>query len=97
MPNDLGPLPQLRAFSLTGPAHFTLQPVVLVQIQDTKNTGPWDGLASRFTQWARENRILAIRYASSGGGSLEAYYSLEDAERIRAWLLKQGGQEDIPV
>jgi hypothetical protein len=99
MLNSLGPLPQLKAFTLTGPAHFTVQPVVLVQIQDTKDTlgGDWNGLAARFGKWSRDNKVHAVRYVSSGGGALEAYFSPEDAERIRAWLVEQGGQEEPAV
>ncbi len=93
--DGLGPLPKLKAFTLAGPATFTLQPLVRVHIQDTRDTmgSDWSGLCTRFSEWAYKNRILYVKGESSGGGAFTAYYLPADAERIRAWLAEQGGQE----
>jgi hypothetical protein len=92
--DDLGPLPQLKAFTLTGPALFAVQPLVLVRIQDTKDTlgEHWEGLGSRFMKWSGENQIPIVKFLTSGGGYFEALFLPEDAGKIMTWLLEQGGQ-----
>lgn len=97
--DDLGPLPQLKAFTLTGPAHFSVQAFVLVRIQDTKDTlgTDWQGLGARFSKWSFEQKLYATKILTSGGGYFEAMCPPEDAEKIRAWLTEQGGQDQTVV
>lgn len=91
---DLGPLPQLKAFTLTGSAQFVIQPFILIRIQDTKDTmSPEGGLGQRFIKWTGENQILIVKLITSGGGYVEALFLPEHAEKIRAWLHEQGGQD----
>jgi len=93
--DDLGPLPKLKAFTLTGPAHFAVQPLVLIRIQDTKDTlgENWEGLGLRFLKWCFEQKVYSVRTMTSGGGYFEALFLPEDADRITAWLLEQGGKK----
>lgn len=97
--DDLGPLPTLKAYTLTGPAYFAVQSLVLIRIQDTKDTMGVEGggLAQRCMLWALNNRILAVKYLTSGGGYFEALFNLEDAEKISAWLVEHGGQDQSLV
>ncbi len=95
----LDDFPTLKVYHLTGPARFSVQPLVCVRIQDTKDTygEGREGLASRFMAWCNESKTCEVRFASSGGGAVEVYFDPKDAEKIRTWLLEQGGQDETMV
>jgi len=89
----LGPLPVLKAYTLTGPATFTAEPVVWVHLQCTADTMD---LVHRLLGFMSEHNIYQEPYGSrSGGGVFSAAFKPEDAERIKAWLLEQGARQRI--
>lgn len=77
---------------------FSCLPLVAVKIRG-ESTGRFtlpndDGLVLRFMRWALEKHITPFQGQFSGGGGYLAYYSSEDAEKIHAWLSKEGAIED---
>ncbi len=88
----------LKAYTIEGPAQFTILPTTYVFIQDTKDTlKDGEGLVGRFFKWTAEQDIYpSIRGGHSGGGSHAGYYATEDAVRILAWLLEQGAVPEAP-
>jgi hypothetical protein len=78
---------------------FSTPTVVAVKIRGEGGSFPMmpndGGVIMRFQKWAIENDIFTmIPGGSSGGGGYLGYYSEEDAEKIRKWLLENGVAED---
>lgn len=87
----------LTAYTLEGPAEFELQELIWVTIQDTKDTlkeDPTESLGYKFMKWCWDQAIYSpIRAGATGGGFHYYGYPIEHAEKIRAWLLENGGVE----
>lgn len=52
------------------------------------------GLVSRLLKWMLAEQIYSVAGGTVGGGCYIEYHTAENAERIRAWLAANGGQEN---
>lgn len=79
----------LRSYRISGPAMCDVSPAVIVRIQETIETR---GILVEFLQWCMANSVFSSRYAGSttGGGFHCACYALEDAAKIKKWLIDRG-------
>lgn len=76
---------------------FQIEPMVRVEIAGELNPkGPHclrldKGLVTRFLEWQRSADVWpATRGGVTSPGLYVGFYTVKDAERIRAWLLEQG-------
>lgn len=80
---------KLRAYTLRGPALFSLTPVVWVKVQFTQDNVKV--LELEFHEFmVREKIYPEIRAGSSGGGAYSYAFTAEDAAKIKAWLVAKG-------
>jgi hypothetical protein len=77
---------------------FKLKRVIRVSITGDSRSSrllPEDGgMVARFLKWKAENGIsIAIGEEEPVPGVYVGYYSVEDAEKISAWLFAEGAKE----
>jgi len=73
---------------------FRTQPLVYIEILKAAGTPLEDnGIALLFMQWQVANKCVPIQNLWFNKGSIGGSYSVEDAEKIRAWLVEQGVEE----
>ena len=82
-------LPILKAYTLKGPAKFTVTPCVQINLQCTKDSLTLERALYAFMN---ESEIYPLFGGISGGGHHVAYYSEQDAGKIKAWLKEQGAK-----
>ena len=87
---------------------FTSQSVVCIHIKGEKDSSPRragepnlprcrmdGGLVHRFLDFQKEERVFAL---SMGGrsvvGEYLGFFTAEDAAKIEAWLIEQGGKRE---
>lgn len=73
---------------------FRTQPLVYIEVLKVAGTPlEDDGIALLFMQWQVANKCVPIHNLWFDKGSFGGSYTVEDAEKIRAWLVEQGVEE----
>lgn len=90
-PYNLGSLPKLKSYTLNGPATYTVNPIIWIEVQDTQDTmEPGPGLVQRLCRWCVETGTYATFTKVMGGGQFIGAFETEDAPKVTAWLKANG-------
>ncbi len=88
-PGALGPLPLLKKYELSGPAIFSADEVVRIEVQETKDT---DGIITGLQEFVGDKKLRGYTQ-SCGGGAFLGYFNPEDAKAVITWLKQYGVKE----